>query len=153
MALHQLRRVQLVSATIADCWGFFSNPENLSKITPPALDFRIITELPPAIRPGLLIEYRVRPLFGIPMTWVSEITQVSAPHLFIDEQRIGPYALWHHEHSFRDLGEGRTEITDLVQYAPPYGILGELLHPWLIAPALAEILEFRERAVRERFEA
>ncbi len=151
MGLHLLRCVQVVPATIDQCWAFFSDPRNLAKITPAALDFQILSDLPPSIRPGLMIQYRVRPLFGIPMTWVSEITHVDGPRFFIDEQRIGPYALWHHEHSFRELEGGRTEITDVVQYAPPFGILGELVHPFLIAPELARIFAFRERAVRERF--
>lgn len=151
MGLHLLRSVQVVPTTIDHCWAFFSDPRNLAEITPPALDFQIISDLPPSIRSGLMIQYRVRPLFGIPMTWVSEITQVDGPRFFIDEQRIGPYALWHHEHSFRELEGGRTEIADVVHYAPPFGVLGELAHPFLIAPELAKIFAFREKAVRERF--
>lgn len=98
-----------------------------------------------------MIQYRVRPLFGIPMTWVSEITQVDGPRSFIDEQRIGPYALWHHEHSFRKLDERQTEITDVVHYAPPFWILGEIAHPFLIEPELTKIFAYREKVVRERF--
>jgi ligand-binding SRPBCC domain-containing protein len=151
MGLHLLRRAQVIPASIEQCWAFFSDPRNLAKITPPALDFRIVSDLPPTIRAGMLIEYRVRPLFGIPMTWVSEITHVDGPRFFIDEQRIGPYAIWHHEHTFRELDGGRTEISDAVQYAPPFGLLGELVHPFFIAPELAKIFAFREKAVREIF--
>lgn len=151
MGIHLLRCQQIVPASIDECWAFFSNPRNLAKITPPALDFQIISELPPTIRPGLMIQYRVRPLFGIPMTWLTEITQVEGPRFFIDEQRVGPYTLWHHEHTFRYLGEGRTEITDEIHYVPPFSFLGELVHPFLIAPELARIFAYREKAVRQRF--
>ena len=151
MPIHVLRTTQVIEAPLDECWAFFSDPRNLAKITPLALGFQIVSDLPPAIRPGLIIQYRVRPLFGIPMTWVSEITHVEGARFFIDEQRIGPYSLWHHEHSFREVEDGRTEITDVVQYAPPFGILGEIVHPFLIAPELAKIFAFREKAVRKLF--
>ena len=151
MGLHILRRTQVVPVSLGECWTFFSAPGNLSKITPPALDFQVISELSPAIRPGMMIQYRVRPLFGIPMTWVSEITHVDAPHYFVDEQRIGPYSIWHHEHFFRELDGGRTEISDVVHYAPPFGLLGELVRPLLIEPELAKIFSFREQAVAKIF--
>jgi ligand-binding SRPBCC domain-containing protein len=151
MALHQIRRVQVVPAAIGKCWEFFSDPRNLSKITPPGLDFRVTSDVPSAIRPGLLIEYRVRPLFGLALTWVSEITHVEKGRYFVDEQRIGPYRIWHHEHFFHELEDGRTEITDLVHYAPPFGWIGELFRPLLVVPALEKIFAFREKAVREQF--
>ncbi len=151
MGLHILRRTQVVPASLGECWKFFSDPGNLAKITPPALDFQVVSELPPGIRPGMMIQYRVRPLFGIPMTWVSEITHVDGPHYFVDEQRIGPYSIWHHEHFFRELDGGRTEISDAVHYAPPFGLLGELVRPLLIEPELAKIFSFREQAVAKIF--
>ena len=99
----------------------------------------------------MMIQYRVRPLFGVPMTWVSEITHVDGPHYFVDEQRIGPYSIWHHEHFFRELDGGRTEILDVVHYAPPFGLFGELVRPFLIEPELAKIFSFREQAVAKIF--
>lgn len=101
----------------------------------------------------MMIQYRVRPLFGIPMTWVSEITHVDGPRYFVDEQRIGPYSIWHHEHFSRELEGGGTEISDVVHYAPPFGILGELVRPLLIAPELEKIFSFREQAVAKIFKA
>ncbi len=151
MAIHVLRASQVVAVPIERCWQFFSDPRNLARITPPSLDFRVLSELPPAIHPGMMIEYRVRPLFRVPMRWLTEITHVAGPGFFVDEQRVGPYAVWHHEHHFRALDGGRTELRDVVHYVPPFGLLGELLHPWIIAPQLAKIFGYREVAVARLF--
>ena len=151
MSIHTMRATQIIPATVEECWKFFANPRNLGTITPPELDFQTLGELPPEIYPGLMIEYRVRPLFGIPLGWLTEITHVEPPHRFVDEQRAGPYAVWHHEHTFTALAGGRTEMRDLVHYVLPFGPLGNLAHPFLVAPALQRIFAFREKAVRERF--
>lgn len=151
MAIHVLRTRQVVAASLARCWAFFCDPRNLACITPPALDFRVLSELPPQIHPGLMIEYRVRPLFGVPVTWLTEITHVRPEQLFVDEQRVGPYALWHHAHHFHALDDARTEVRDVVHYRPPFGTLGELFHPWLIAPQLRKIFAYREQAVAREF--
>ncbi len=151
MAIHVLRSTQIIPVPLEECWAFFSNPRNLAKITPPALDFQVLSELPPEVYPGMMIEYRVRPLLGIPVTWLTEITHVEKPHRFVDEQRVGPYAIWHHEHFFTALGDGRTEIRDVVHYVLPFGWLGNLAHPLLVTPQLAKIFAFREKAVRELF--
>jgi ligand-binding SRPBCC domain-containing protein len=146
VAIHVFRRSQIVAASLEQCWSFFSDARNLSRITPPALDFRVLSELPATIHPGLMIRYRVRPLLGIPLIWLTEITHVRDGY-FVDEQRIGPYALWHHEHFFSALNADTTEIRDLIHYAPPFGPFGELVHPWLVLPQLEKIFAFRERAV------
>jgi ligand-binding SRPBCC domain-containing protein len=153
MPVHILQRTQVVPAGLEACWNFFSDPRNLEKITPPALDFRVHSALPPRVYPGLMISYRVRPLFGVPVTWLTEITHVEAPHRFVDEQRVGPYAIWHHEHFFTALDEGHTEVRDLVHYVLPFGWLGNLAHPLLVAPQLRNIFAFREKAVMEHFDA
>ena len=126
-----------------ECWRFFSNPRNLEKITPPSLHLRIQCQLPEEIYPGLLIEYRISPFPGIPVTWLTEIVQVATPHFFADEQRVGPYRLWHHEHFFRAMPEGGTEVRDLVTYVPPLGPLGAVLNRLLIRPQLERILDYR----------
>ena len=124
----------------------------LREITPPTLGFEVLTpDLPPSVRPGLMIAYRVRPLCGIPMNWLTEITLVEEGVRFIDEQRVGPYAVWHHEHEFRDLGDGRVEMEDKVTYVLPFGPLGDLVHPLLVKPQLETIFGFREKAVRGLF--
>ncbi|MEO8440140.1 MAG: SRPBCC family protein [Spartobacteria bacterium] len=107
------------------------------------MNFRIKSALPEEVRPGLMIEYTVTPLLGIPLTWLTEIVQVDAPHRFIDEQRVGPYRIWHHEHSFRALPGGGTEVHDLVTYVPPFGPLGALLNRLVIAPQLERIFDYR----------
>lgn len=151
MPIHVLRATQIVKAPLKECWTFFSDPRNLTRITPPSLGFKVLSDLPELIRPGLMIEYRVRPLFGIPVTWLTEITHADPPHSFVDEQRVGPYAIWHHEHFFRETEDGGTEIRDEVHYALPFGWLGEIVHPWLVKPQLDQIFAFREKAVREKF--
>ena len=151
MAVHVLQHSQLIRADIAHAWDFFSDPRNLARITPPDLDFKVLTELPDRIYPGMMIEYRVRPLLGIPARWVTEITHVEPRRFFVDEQRIGPYRIWHHEHRFVETGDGRTEISDRVTYVLPFGPLGELVHPWIVKPQLAKIFSFREKSVAEIF--
>jgi len=151
MPVHTLRRTQIVPASLEACWDFFSDPRNLAKITPPSLDFTVRSDLPPRIYPGLMITYQVRPLFGVPVTWVTEITHVEASHRFVDEQRVGPYAMWHHEHFFTALEDGRTEVRDLVHYMLPFGWLGNLAHAPLVTPQLEQIFAFRTKAVTEHF--
>jgi ligand-binding SRPBCC domain-containing protein len=149
--VHVLEFSQVIKAGIVPAWDFFSDPRNLARITPPELDFKILTELPARVYPGMMIEYRVRPLLGIPVRWVSEITHVEPGKFFVDEQRIGPYRIWHHEHHFKELDGGRVEINDRVTYVLPFGPLGNLAHPFLVKPRLAKIFAFREQAVNRIF--
>ena len=142
---------QIIPGTLERVWDFFSDPRNLSRITPPQLDFTVLTELPDRIYPGMMIEYRVRPLFGIPATWLTEITHVESGKFFVDEQRIGPYRMWHHEHHFTALGDGKVEVRDRVTFVLPFGWLGELAHPFLVKPQLERIFAYREKAVGELF--
>ncbi len=151
MAIHTLEHTQTLPATLDACWRFFSDPRNLSRITPPELGFEVLSRLPPQMYPGMVIEYRVRPLFGIPLTWLTEITQVDEPHSFVDEQRIGPYRIWHHEHRFTDAGDGTVVMHDKVTYALPFGPFGELAHPLLVAPQLRRIFDFRTAAAEDIF--
>jgi ligand-binding SRPBCC domain-containing protein len=95
---------------------------------------------------GLMIEYTVRPLLGIPMNWVTEIKTVKDLELFVDEQRVGPYKIWHHEHHFKEV-EGGVEMTDIVSYMLPMGILGRMMHPIIVKKKLEEIFDFRFKAV------
>ncbi len=152
MAIHRLETRQIIRATPRQCWAFFSDPRNLAEITPASLDFQVMTpDLPPDIHPGLMIEYRVRPLAGIPMTWLTEITRVEEGRCFIDEQRVGPYRIWHHEHWFRELGEGRMEIRDRLHYVLPFQWADFAFHAWLVRPQLAKIFAYRKRAVAAKF--
>lgn len=151
MAIYTLRRTARLSTTRAQAWSFFSDPRNLSRITPPGLGFTIVSQVPLKVHAGLMIKYRVKPLMGLPLTWLSEITHLSEGEYFVDEQRRGPYSMWHHEHHFRDAPGGGVEMEDIVTYIPPFGPLGALLHPFLIAPQLRKIFDHRERVMSEVF--
>ena len=144
MPVYTLERRHSVAMPHERCWRFFSDPRNLAKITPPTLGFTVLSELPDQIHPGLMIRYRISPVANVPLTWVTEITHVHAPEYFVDEQRVGPYAMWHHEHSFRALDAGTTEVHDLVHYVPPLGPLGAILNRVIIRPQLERIFDFRE---------
>ena len=147
MPIYTFERTQIVELPLDQSWRFFSDPRNLARITPPAMKFIVKSDLPDVVHPGLMIRYSVSPLFGIPMTWLTEITHVCAPNYFVDEQRVGPYRLWHHEHFFRALDEHRTEVRDRVHYAPPLGPLGALLNSFLIAPQLTRIFDYRAQQI------
>ena len=131
--MYQLIRKQIVHTDLETCWDFFSNPSNLKLITPEYMGFDVKTETPNIMYEGLILSYSVRPLLNIPMEWVTEITHVKDKSFFVDEQRIGPYKLWHHEHHFKEIDEG-VEMIDIVSYEPPFGILGKIVHPFIIKP-------------------
>lgn len=148
--MYQLKRQQLVKTDMATCWDFFSSPGNLQKITPKYMGFDVLTEVPEKMYEGLMIEYRVRPLLGIPMNWITEITHVKEHQFFVDEQRKGPYRIWHHEHHFETVDNG-VLMSDIVSYELPYGILGKIAHPILVQRKLNEIFDFRFEIVEEIF--
>lgn len=139
-------RTQQVPITLEKAWSFFSDPRNLAKITPTSLDFKIISEVPAVVHEGLVIQYTVKPMLGIPMKWVSLIKSIEEPYQFVDEQLQGPYAYWHHLHTFKAI-PGGVETKDIVTYSVPFGILGECIHPYIIRPKLNEIFEFRRKTL------
>lgn len=148
--LFELRRTIDLATTLDEAWGFFSDPRNLTRITPPALGLRITT--PPSARmyPGEIIAYTVTPLLGIPMVWVTEITHVEEPHRFVDEQRHGPYKMWHHQHLFEEIAGG-VRAVDLVHYILPGGPLGGILNRLVVAPQLDEIFAYRAEVLTRHF--
>ena len=148
--MYQLKRTQRVPISLERAWAFFSSPRNLATITPDELGFHIKSDLPDRMYPGMFIVYTVRPLLGIPMTWVTEITQVSEPHFFIDDQRVGPYAIWHHQHFFKAI-PGGVELTDIVDYQLPFAPFFNFMHPVVVRPKLEEIFAYRERKLVELF--
>ena len=150
MSVHRLHRFQRLDATIEDAWRFFSDPRNLPLLTPPWLGFEITSPLTQGIYTGQIVTYRVRPLFGVPVTWVTEITAVEALHRFVDEQRVGPYGFWHHQHQLHTV-EGGVEVEDLVHYALPLGPAGSIINRFLVAPRLHQIFAFRRRVLAEKF--
>jgi len=150
MSLHRLAASQVVPLSIEDAWSFFSDPRNLAVITPPAMRFVIHSQLPARMYAGMLIEYTVRPVFGIPVRWVTEITHVREHEYFVDEQRAGPYRFWHHEHHFRPVAGG-VEVLDQVSYRLPFGPLGDAVNRLVVARRLADIFDFRRTVLEERF--
>ena len=148
--MFQLIRKQIVHTDLETCWEFFSNPANLKLITPEYMGFDVKTETPKEMYEGLIIAYKVSPLLNIPMEWVTEITHVRDKSFFVDEQRVGPYKLWHHEHHFKEV-EGGVEMIDIVSYQPPFGILGKLVHPFIIRPKLEQIFAYRFEKVEDIF--
>jgi ligand-binding SRPBCC domain-containing protein len=148
--MYQLKRTQFVKTDMKTCWDFFSSPKNLSVITPPTMGFVVKIEVPEKMYEGLMIAYTVKPLAGIPMQWITEIKAVKEHQFFIDEQRKGPYTIWHHEHHFKEV-EGGVEMTDIVSYTLPLGFLGRLVHPFLVKPKLEQIFNYRFKKVEELF--
>jgi ligand-binding SRPBCC domain-containing protein len=145
-------RIQTRPTTLDDAWSFFSDPGNLVKITPPAMDFRIISAGQPSTYAGQIITYTVRPLLGISMDWTTEITHVSKPDFFVDEQRFGPYRFWHHQHFFREV-EGGVEFRDLVHYLLAHDQLAGLVNRLIVAPRLKKIFDYRHTALQRIFTA
>ena len=139
--------------TLEHAWDFFSDPANLSKITPPHMEFRIISKHHgERMYAGQVIEYRVKPLPGIPLYWMTEITHVEDKKFFVDEQRFGPYSLWHHQHHFKEV-EGGVEMTDLVHYKIPFWILGDIANTLFVRKQLDSIFRYRYQAVEQLFGA
>ncbi len=145
--LHTLCRLPI---PVSEAWDFFSDPRNLERITPPSLGIRITSELPPRMHPGMLVTYGIRVFPGIPLRWVTEITHVVEPTLFVDEQRFGPYRFWHHQHTFRAV-EGGTTVEDLVHYALPFGPAGRIFGGALVRRQLAAIFSFRTKFLEDTF--
>jgi len=150
LKIYQFRSKQFLPISIKEAWEFFSNPNNLPKITPPWLNFEVTTQLDSKMYAGMIITYLVRPLLNIPTTWVTEITHVREPNFFVDEQRFGPYKLWHHQHIFSE-SENGTEMEDIVTYAVPFGFIGRIANNLIISKKINQIFSFRSRVLLELF--
>lgn len=149
--MYSIKTVQRIPVSLETAWDFFSNPANLQAITPSDLGFKIISKYHgDKMYPGQIIEYKVSPLLGIPLYWMTEITHVEPGKYFVDEQRFGPYALWHHQHHFKTI-EGGVEMTDIVNYRNPLGILGRMANGILVKKQLKKIFDFRFAKVEELF--
>jgi len=151
MGFYQFKKTQEINSSIEEVWSFISNPENLKKITPEYMGFVIVSEsIPSKMYEVRIIEYRVSPLFGLKTTWVTEITNYKKNKYFVDEQRIGPYKIWHHQHILEPTENG-VMMTDIISYQPPYGILGKLANAIIIKKKLKEIFDYRTVVIREIF--
>lgn len=151
MKIYNLKRVQTLPISLQEAWEFFSTPRNLSKITPAHMGFTILyVSGGEKTYPGQIIRYKVQVIPGIKMDWVTEITHVHEPRFFVDEQRFGPYALWHHQHHFKEV-PGGVEMTDEVNYAIPFGVLGRIANFIFVGKEVNRIFDYRFKILEEYF--
>ena len=149
--VYSLKTVQTIPVGLDKAWDFFSNPANLQAITPQNLGFKIISEHHGnEMYAGQVIEYTVKPVLNIPLYWMTEITHVADKKYFVDEQRFGPYSLWHHQHHFKETADG-VEMTDIVHYKLPFWFLGDIANTLFVKNQLKEIFDFRYKVVEEMF--
>lgn len=151
MKLHRLETEQWLPIPLDEAWKFFSVPENLNRITPPEMSFEIKTGQGEPTYAGQIISYRIRPILSLPMTWVTEITQVVPGSYFIDEQRFGPYKFWHHLHRFQE-SNGGVLMQDILHYALPFGALGEMAGGF-VHRKVKGIFDFRTEELNRIFPA
>ena len=152
MSYTQIKKEQILNTDIKNLWDFMSSPKNLSRITPKSMLFKITSNNKnDNIYPGMIISYKVSPLFNIPITWVTEITHVKENKYFVDEQRIGPYKIWHHEHIFKPIDDKKILVTDIITYVPPFGFIGKILNKILIKKKVEDIFDYRERILEDMF--
>ena len=150
MKIYTLNAKQNLPISLDEAWDFISDPINLKFITPKYMGFDILSGANKTMYPGQIIQYLVKPVLGIKTKWVTEITHVKDKEYFVDEQRFGPYALWHHKHFIKEI-DGGVEMEDIIDYKIPLGWLGQLMHPILVKPKLDEIFEYRQNKLIEIF--
>ena len=152
MKAYHLNFSQQLPISLKEAWDFFSTPLNLAKITPPEMAFTVTSDLKTTEKmyPGMIITYKVSPLTGIKLNWMTEITQVREGEYFIDEQRFGPYQFWHHQHHFKAI-PGGVQMDDILTYGLPFGILGQAANQLFVANKLQEVFAFRNKKTIEIF--
>jgi ligand-binding SRPBCC domain-containing protein len=152
MKAYHLNFSQQLPVTIKEAWDFFSSPHNLAAITPEEMAFTVTSPLTSTEKmyPGMIITYKVSPVLGIKLNWMTEITQVQEEKYFIDEQRFGPYQFWHHQHHFKAI-PGGVQMDDILTYGMPFGIIGQAVNTLFVAQKLQEIFAFRYEKVTALF--
>lgn len=148
--LYSVTALQRIPADLDTMWDFISSPLNLQKITPPYMRFKILTDVQGKMYPGQVIAYHIKPIAGIRLNWVTEITHVEHKAYFVDEQRFGPYSFWHHKHFLKPI-PGGVEMTDIVHYKIPFGFLGDIANSLLVGRQLRSIFDYRYKALEELF--
>lgn len=148
--LHIIQSQQLLRCSRKEAWAYISDPGNLAEITPAYMDFKVLSGAGRAMYAGQIIEYSVKPLLGIPLHWVTEITHVREGHYFVDEQRFGPYTFWHHQHELIDAPDG-VLMNDTVHYKLPLGILGRIANQLAIKRQLGGIFAYRSTKFEKLF--
>lgn len=152
MKAYHLEFSQKIPLSLKEAWDFFSSPLNLAKITPAEMAFTVTSALKPEQKmyAGMIITYKVSPMLGIKLNWMTEITHVEEEKYFIDEQRFGPYNFWHHQHHFKAV-DGGVLMQDILTYGLPLGIFGRAANSLFVAEKLQQIFSFREKKVIELF--
>ena len=151
MAYTQIIRKQIIKSDINTLWDFISSPENLEKITPKWMSFKITSKsLSKKMYAGMIISYIVKPVLNIPMKWITEITHVQEKEYFVDEQRLGPYKMWHHEHKLEKTKEGIL-MTDIITYIPPFGVFGRIINYFFIKKRVNKIFDYRNSVLDNKF--
>ena len=150
MKIYTLQAKQNIPISLQEAWDFLSDPKNLKTITPDYMGFQILSGAEKQMYAGQIIQYIVTPVAGIKTKWVTEITHAVDKKYFVDDQRFGPYALWHHKHFIKEI-PGGVEMEDIIDYKVPFGLLGQLIHPVLVKPKLKEIFDYRRNKLIEMF--
>jgi ligand-binding SRPBCC domain-containing protein len=150
-SVYSIKTVQRIPISLEKAWDFFSKPDNLKDITPDNLGFNIVSKHHgDRMYAGQIIEYTVKPILGIPLYWMTEITHVAEQQYFVDEQRYGPYSMWHHQHHFKAI-DGGVEMTDIVHYKLPLWFLGDIANTIMVKSQLKGIFNYRYKAVDDKF--
>lgn len=152
MKVFNLNRKQVLPISLSEAWDYFSNANNLAKITPPELALRIKNPIQEKVFNGMIIEYDVTPMLGLKMNWLTELKCIEEPYMFVDEQRFGPYKFWYHQHRFKEV-EGGVEVEDNVYYGLPLGIFSGLANQLFIKKQLKHIFDFRRKVLAKEFSA
>ena len=148
--MYELHTKQTLPISIDEAWAFFSDPKNLKEITPPYMGFDIHSGADRKVYAGQIIRYIVKPLLGLKLNWVTEISHVAPGQFFVDEQRFGPYSFWHHKHFLYPV-DGGVEMEDWVHYKLPLGPLGKLAHALFVRKQLQGIFDYRTQKLNSLF--
>ncbi|MFZ4455294.1 MAG: SRPBCC family protein [Bacteroidales bacterium] len=148
--MKRLKQEQFLPVTLDEAWDFFATPKNLNDVTPKDMVFEITSELPEKMYAGLFITYRLKPMLNIPIKWVTEITHIVDREFFVDEQRLGPYRIWHHEHHFKAV-DGGVMMTDIVHYHVGMGLIGQIAEKLFVNKKVEEIFNFRREMLSNRW--
>ena len=149
-AVFRLETREFIPISLDKAWEFFSSPANLKNITPPNMGFNITSPVEAKMYPGQIITYKVSPFPLLKTNWVTEITQVKEYDYFVDEQRFGPYTLWHHRHSFKQVDNG-IEMLDVVHYKIPAWFLSKIVNQLFVKRKLLQIFTYRSKKLQEIF--
>lgn len=147
----KLKQEQFLPISLDEAWQFFATPKNLNEVTPDDMVFEIVSELPDTMYAGLLINYRLKPLLNIPINWCTEITHIKEKVYFVDEQRKGPYSIWHHEHHFKAVAGG-VLMTDILHYDIGKSIFGWIAGKMFVNKKVKSIFAYRFKMLESYFE-